>query len=125
MSPCGDATVKVWNKLPIGGRIFLVADLDSNNVLEDSGADVDTLYDVEIPWPVMEDGRAIEASHAQFEISLTDTWINYFNSGNFYVRTQILATTGIGDTLIVFGGDYLNVQVIARLVYTVNPGEVE
>ena len=121
----GDATVKVWNKLPIGGRIFLVADLDSNNVLEDSGADVDTLYDVEIPWPVMEDGRAIEASHAQFEISLTDTWINYFNSGNFYVRTQILATTGIGDTLIVFGGDYLNVQVIARLVYTVNPGEVE
>jgi hypothetical protein len=121
----GEATVKVWNHLPVGGRIFLVADHDSSSVLENSGADVDTLYDVEIPWPTMEHGRTIEAGVSQFEILLTDRWLDYFKSGGFYTRTQLISTTGVGDTLVVHGGDYLKVQVIAKLVYTVDPGEIE
>ncbi|MCC6476165.1 hypothetical protein IT157_03845 [bacterium] len=54
----GTATVKLWNHLPAGGRCFLVASRDSLTVLNSSGADADTLFDVHVPSAPTEAGRA-------------------------------------------------------------------
>ena len=121
----GTATIKLWNHLPLGGRCFLVADFDSNNVAEGSTADVDTLFDVDIPAPTVVAGRATNASQYELTIDLDQKWIDYFNSGKFYVRTQILVGNGLGDTLVVHGTDYLSVQAFAKVTYEVHPGEVE
>lgn len=121
----GEARITIRNHMPIGGRCFLVADSDSANVAEGSGADVDTLFDVEIPRPTVVDGRAVEASEYAFTIQFDQLWIDYFKSDHFYVRTQIAVEDGLGDTLIVHGRDYLSVQALAKIVYTVHPGEIE
>ncbi len=121
----GTATIKLWNHLPLGGRCFLVADFDSNNVLEGTVADVDTLFDVDIPPPTIVNGRATDAREYQLTIDLDQRWLNYFKSDQFFVRTQIEVASGIGDTMIVHGTDYLSVQALAKVTYEVHPGEVE
>ncbi len=121
----GTATIKLWNHLPLGGRCFLVADFDSNNVIEGSTADVDTLFDVDIPPPTIVNGRATNASEYQLTINFDQRWLDYFKSEQFFVRTQIAVATAIGDTMIVHGTDYLSVQALAKVTYEVHPGEVE
>jgi len=121
----GTATIKIWNRLPLGGRCYLVADPESLAVLDASGADVDTLFDVAIPRPSVSGGRATDVAEYEFAIELTDHWLNYFQSGDFFVRTQIEAATSVGDTLVLHGGDFIKVQPFAKLVYTVRPGDIE
>lgn len=120
----GEAIITLWNHLPVGGRCYLVADYDSLNVIENSEADVDTLFDVNIPEPTIVSGRAVNASRYEFSIELNERWINYFKSDGFFVRTQIQVDAIEGDTLIVHGSDYLNVHALAKVRYTVDPGEV-
>lgn len=121
----GTATITVWNHLPTGGRCYLVADRDSADVPENSGADVDTLYDIQIPAPTIVNGRATNASRFEFDVELTDVWLDYFRSPTFYVRSQVSIAAEDGDTLSVYGGDYVSVQALAKLVYTVRPGGVK
>ena len=121
----GTATITLWNHLPLGGRCFLVADFDSNNVVDGSTADVDTLFDVDIPAPTIVNGRATTASEYQLTIDFDQRWLDYFKSEQFFVRTQIAVATAIGDTMIVHGTDYLSVQALAKVTYEVHPGEVE
>lgn len=120
----GEAIITLWNHLPVGGRCYLVADYDSLNVIENSEADVDTLFDVNIPEPTIVNGRAVNASRYEFTIELNERWTNYFKSDGFFVRTQIQVDAIEGDTLIVHGSDYLNVHALAKVRYTVEPGEV-
>lgn len=121
----GEATITVRNHLPTGGRCFLVADHDSLNVLAESSADVDTLFDVMVPAPTVVNGRASGASELVFTVELDDRWLDYFRTPPFFVRSQISVTATNGDTLTVFGGDYVSVQALAKLVYTIRPGEIE
>ncbi len=121
----GTATIRVWNHLPLGARCFLVADYDSLKLQSNAGADVDTLFEIDIPSPPVSNGRATEAEEFEFTVDLTPRWLEYFKSDGFYVRTQIEASSAIGDTLNVVGSDYISVQPFARLVYTVRPGDVE
>lgn len=121
----GEATITVRNHLPTGGRCYLVADRDSLNLLAGSGADVDTLFDVQVPTPTVVNGRATDASELVFTVELDDLWLDYFKTPPFFVRTQISVSASDGDTLVVYGGDYVSVQALARIVYTVRPGEIE
>lgn len=121
----GEATITVRNHLPTGGRCYLVGDRDSSNVLAGSGADVDTLFDVMVPTPTVVNGRATGASELVFTVELDDRWLEYFRTPPFFVRTQILVAASNGDTLVIYGGDYVSVQALAKIVYTIRPGEIE
>lgn len=99
-----------------------MADDDSLKLLADAGADVDTLFEINMQSPPVSNGRATEAEEFKFTVDLTPRWLKYFKSDGFYVRTQIEASSAIGDTLNVVGSDYISVQPFARLVYTVRPG---
>ncbi len=121
----GEAIIRVWNSLPIGGRVLMVAHLDSTVTADGVGGQLDTLYDVDVPWPVMENGESVEASALEVTIDLDQTWLDYFREDLFFVRTQLIVDAGIGDTLIANGRNRLSVQVIAKVVYTIRPGDIE
>ena len=95
------------------------------NVLENSGADVDTLFDVQVPVPPVVDVGISQVRTFEFEVEFDDVWLDYFRTPPFFVRSQIFIAGENGDTLSVYGGDYISVQAIANILYTVRPGGVE
>jgi hypothetical protein len=121
----GTATVKLWNHLPAGGRCFLVAGRDSLSLLDQSGADVDTLFSVAVPAAPTAQGRATGTSFYQFDVSLDSTWLSYMRTPPFFTRIDVAVASANGDSITVYGGDYISVQAIADVIYTVRPGEIE
>jgi hypothetical protein len=121
----GTATVKLWNHLPAGGRCFLVASRDSLTVLNSSGADADTLFDVHVPSAPTEAGRATGLSYYEFDVALDSIWLDYLRTPPFFTRVDVTIASANGDSITVYGGDYISVQAIADVIYTVHPGEVE
>jgi len=113
----GSAEVTIRNRLPVGGRAFLVVSADSLKLLPNSGADVDTVVDVQIPVSEIVDGRATGIVATESTIALSDSVISLFRNPPFFARTDISVPGSDGDTLIVHGSDYLSVRILARLVY--------
>ncbi|MCB9391834.1 MAG: hypothetical protein H6506_04190 [Calditrichaeota bacterium] len=121
----GTALIKVWNHVPTSARCYVVADFDSANVLQGSGAAVDTLLDVVVVAPLVVNGMAEDTSYTELEVELTDTWLNYFRSNSFFVRTQISLSAQPGDSLVITGHDFVAVQPVAKIQYAVRPGDIE
>jgi len=118
----GNANLRIWNRLPVGGRVYLVVDPDSSHVLENSGFDVDTLADVTIPVSPIVDRRATGEAYDTLTVAFGDSLLELFRHPPFYTRLQISLPGSNGDTLIAHGSDYIRVQMIADLTYRVRTG---
>jgi hypothetical protein len=118
----GNANIRIWNRLPVGGRVYLVADPDSLHVLEHSGFVVDTLADVTIPISTIVGGRATGEAYAELMVPFDANVLSLFQHRPFYTRMQISLPGSNGDTLIAHGSDYIRVQVIADLTYRLHTG---
>ena len=121
----GSVRIRIWNRLPVGGRAFLVWDRDSSDVLANSGASVDTVADVQIPMPTVVAGRAQTEAYTDFTLTLNDTLLEYFRHPPFFSRTDITLPGAGGDTLIAHASDYIKVQPIAEITYRVDTGDNE
>lgn len=121
----GTAKMRIWNRLPVGGRAFLVADRDSSKVLANSGAMVDTVVTLEIPVPALSDGRASEETYAEATVPLSDALLDMLRNPPFFTRTDVTLPGSNGDTLYAHASDYVKVQVIADVVYRINAGDDE
>jgi hypothetical protein len=119
----GSARIRIWNRLPAGGRVFVVANRDSLDVLPESGAAVDTVADVHIPIPAVVGGRAAETAFAEFTIGLSDSLLELFRHPPFFTRTDIFVPGSGGDTLVAHASDYLKVQVLADVIYRIDTGD--
>jgi len=118
----GTVRIRIWNRLPVGGRAFLVMDRDSADVLDSSGADVDTVADLTIPVPVVVNGRAQSEAYAELTIALSDSLLELFRNPPFFARTDLTLPGSNGDTLLAHAADYVKVQPIATLTYRVDTG---
>jgi len=119
----GTAKMRIWNRLPVGGRAFLVADRDSADVLANSGAEVDTVVTLEIPVPTLRDGRAVSETYAEATVPLSDALLDMLRNPPFFTRTDVTLPGSNGDTLYAHASDYVKVQVIADVVYRINTGD--
>jgi len=121
----GSARIRIWNRLPVGGRVFFVVDKDSNRVLPDAGADVDTVANVNIPIAPLTDGRATAATYTEFEIGLSESVLNLLRDPPFFSRTDVRIEGSDGDTLVAHAADWIKVQVVADIIYRVDTGDSE
>jgi hypothetical protein len=112
----GSARIRIWNRLPLGGRAFLVADHDSADVLAGSGAWVDTVANVSIPVAPLTNGRALTPIYTEFTVTLSDSMIAMLKHPPFYTRTEVDLPAS-GDTLLAHAADWVKVQIIADLTY--------
>ena len=119
----GTARVRVWNHLPAGGRVYLVADPDSMDVLWNSGADVDTVADMPIPVGPVVNRRATTEAYTEMTFPLREETLELFRHLPFYTRFHIHMPGSDGDTLIALGSDYIRAQVIADLIYRIDTGD--
>lgn len=109
-------TIRVWNHLPVGGRVYLVADTVESRVYSTSGADVDTVVNVVIAKPQLDaHGNAVADTLTSFEIELTDAMVDLLKNPPFYTRTDVSLNGSNGDTLVANAGDYVKVQIIAEI----------
>jgi hypothetical protein len=118
----GTVRIRIWNRLPVGGRAILVMDRDSADVLDQSGADVDTVADLTIPVPVVVNGRAQSEAYMELSITLSDSLLELFRNPPFFARTDLTLPGSNGDTLLAHAADYVKVQPIATLTYRVDTG---
>ena len=118
----GSVRIRIWNRLPVGGRAFLVMDRDSADVLDGSGAEVDTVVNVVIPAPVLVNGRAQSEAYAELSLVLSDSLLELFRNPPFFARTDITLPGSNGDTLLAHAADYVKVQPIAVLTYRIDTG---
>lgn len=121
----GTAWIRVWNRLPVGGRIFVVADSVEANLTYDSGADIDTVAFMDLPVPEYSGGRAVGDTYDELTIELTPGVLEMFRRPPFFVRTDLRMPGSGADTLLAHGGDYIKVQISAQLVYRINAGDNE
>jgi hypothetical protein len=115
----GTAIIRVWNRLPVGSRVFVVLAHDSAQVLPSSSERSDTLTDVRVPVALLQDGRAVSDTFSEYRISLTDSTIFLLQHPPFFVRTDVLIPGTGRDTLVAHAADYLSVQAIANVTYRV------
>ena len=118
----GQATVRVWNRLPAGGRVYLVAASDSMSVLPNSTADVDTVADMQIPVSPIVNYRATAEADTEMTFPLSDAALELFHHPPFFTRLDISMPGSGQDTLIADGSDYIRVQVIADVTYRMDTG---
>ena len=118
----GSARIRIWNRLPVGGRAFLVAGSDSADVLPNSTADVDTVADLQLPVSPIINGRATGEAYIETTVALSDHMLNLFRTPPFFTRIDLTLPGSEGDTLIAHGTDYVKVQVIADVTYRINTG---
>jgi hypothetical protein len=97
-------------------------DRDSADVLDQSGADVDTVADLTIPVPVVVNGRAQSEAYMELSITLSDSLLELFRNPPFFARTDLTLPGSNGDTLLAHAADYVKVQPIATLTYRVDTG---
>ncbi|HEY3295822.1 MAG TPA: hypothetical protein VGL38_10315 [bacterium] len=110
------AIIRVWNHLPVGGRVYLVADSIRNNVLSTSHANVDTVIDMIIPIPQLDaNGNAISEVMTVDTLMLDSTTITLLKAGELYTRTDLALTSSDGATRVANASDYVKVQIIADL----------
>jgi hypothetical protein len=121
----GSVRIRIWNRLPVGARAFLVVDRDSARVLEHSGAQVDTIADIEIPAPVIVNGRAQDEVCRELSVTLDDSLLELFRNPPFFVRTDLTLPGSNGDTLVAHAADYVKVQAVASLTYRIDTGDQE
>ncbi len=121
----GSARVRIWNRLPIGGRVYLVAARDSANVDYDSHLPADTVANTEIPVSEIVDGRATGEAYTELTVTLSDNLLEYLRNPPFFTRTDIALPSSNGDTLTVHGTDFVKVQVIADIIYRIHTGDDE
>jgi hypothetical protein len=115
----GTAIVRVWNRLPVGSRVFVVLARDSLQILPSSTAHSDTLTDVRIPVAMLQDGRAVSDTFSEYRMALTDSTIFLLQHPPFFARTDVLIPGTGRDTLVAHAADYLRVQAIADVTYRV------
>lgn len=118
----GTVRIRIWNRLPVSGRAFLVMDRDSADVLDNSGAQVDTVADLVIPAPVLVNGRAQSEVYSELTIALSDSLLELFKNPPFFARTDLTLPGSNGDTLLAHAADYVKVQPIATLTYRIDTG---
>ncbi|MBU0509818.1 hypothetical protein KKH27_13420 [bacterium] len=118
----GTVRIRIWNRLPVGGQVFLVADPDSASVLANSGATVDTIVRADIPLPPMANGRATSDIYTELTIDLTPSFLDLLRHPPFFTRTDITLPGSDEDTLFAHAADYVKVQIIADLVYRIDTG---
>ena len=119
----GTGRVRVWNRLPSVGHVFLVADSDSVNIRWNSTAIVDTVAQMDIPVSPIVNDRATGEAYAESTFVLSARTIELLKHVPFYTRLDILLPSTNGDTLIADGSDYIRVQIIADVEYHVNTGD--
>ena len=121
----GTARVRIWNRLPVGGHVYLIAAKDSAAVLPHSGLPVDTLAMSDIPVSEIVNGRATGEVYAEFTTSISDSLIEWFRNPPFFTRVDIALPSSDGDTLIAHGSDYVKVQIIADVTYRIDTGDLQ
>lgn len=121
----GTALIRVWNRLPVGGQMFIVLDSVEANLRHDSGADVDTIAMMELPLPDYSGGRAVGDTYRELTVELSESTLNLFRRPPFFARTDLRMPGSGGDTLLAHAGDYVKLQVTAQLVYRINAGDTE
>jgi hypothetical protein len=113
--------VKIWNHLPVGGHVYFVADSIQSRVLFNSGADVDTIFSVDVPIPELDaHGNVVgDILIPEFRIDLTPETVALFKTGDFFARTDI-DLNGSSSALIANAQDYIKVQIVAEIERRVN-----
>ncbi len=118
----GSARIRIWNRLPVGGYMYLIAARDSAAVLPSSTADVDTIAQSPIPVSAIEDGRATGEAYTEFNVTLSDSMLQFLQDPPFYTRLDIALPGSDGDTLTAHGSDYVKVQIIGDIIYRIRTG---
>jgi hypothetical protein len=119
--------IKIWNHLPVGGTVYLIASRDSRHVyssyvpnLHDS-LPPDTIIKKDIPIPPISTGGYAtgDAIVPEFQLPLDSAMVELFKKP-FFARTEIRLDGSDGDTLLARASDYVKVQIIAEIERRVN-----
>lgn len=114
--------VKVWNALPVSGKLTLIASRDSLNLIEDSGLPVDTLFSEALPMAVIQQERVAAPGYDELTILLPDVMYDMLEHPPFYVRSDIQLNGSGADTLAAYGSDYVTYSSTAHVTYRVESG---
>jgi hypothetical protein len=117
------ARVRMWNRLPVGGFAYVIADRDSLNLLPGSGADVDTLVASSLPVSAIENGRATGEAYTEVTVEISEHLLDFLRHPPFFTRLDLTLPGSNGDTLIAHGSDYVKVQVIGDVIYRMHTGD--
>lgn len=117
--------IRVWNRLPLTGEIFVVVAKDSLNVVQDSGLEADTIARAVIPVSLIENGRAVDEAYHEVSVELAESVVDLFREGPFFTRTDVHLPGSGQDTLAAHVTDYMRVQVIADVLYRLTTEEDE
>ena len=122
------ATIRIWNHLPVGGRVYLVAHRDSLHVVSsfvrqpnDTSALTDTVVSVDIPAPRIDGGgHVIADSMHEIEVPFTSATVDLLKNTDqqhpLFTRTDVFLAGSNGDTLVATPADYVKVQIIAYVL---------
>jgi hypothetical protein len=115
------ATVQatIHNHLPMSGRVLVLA-ADDSMLFTVNPELADTLVDAVIPQPITANGRVQEEAEAEILLKLTQEKIDRFRTAPTYIQPYFYLDGTGGDTLSVYGRDYLGFSAIATFVFEID-----
>ncbi len=115
------ATVEatIHNHLPLSGRVLVLA-ADDSTIFTSNPTAADTLLDALIPQPVIANGRVQEEAEAEILLKLTQEKIDRFRTAPTYIQSYFYLDGTGGDTLSVYGRDYLGFSAIATFIFEID-----
>lgn len=113
-------SVKVWNSLPLSGRLTMFADWDSSSVAESSGIPIDTIFSTRLPHAILENGRVTEPGYGELQFHAPDRLYELLRDPPFYVRTELTTEGTDGQTVTAHGTDYIRFKAVAMIRYRIS-----
>ena len=114
--------VKVWNALPLTGRLTMIAAWDSDAVAENSGLPADTFFSVALPQAAVSQSQVSEVGYQEIQIHPPESSFYLLREPPFFTRTELDIDDSGGDTLSAYGFDYIRYEAVATVRYRFSAG---
>ena len=114
--------VKVWNALPLTGRLTMIAAWDSAAVAENSGLPADTFFSIVLPQAMFSQGQVSEVGCQELLIHPPESSFHLLREPPFFMRTELDIDDSDGDTLSAYGFDYIRYEAVATVRYRLSAG---
>jgi hypothetical protein len=122
-------TVRIWNGLPAGGRVFLVVDRDSNRVRDGYAGPAwpDTLLDVAVAPGVRVGRSASTPTFTELTVQIDSAHharlLDWLRQPPFFTRTDVSLTSSDGEQRVALTSDYIKVQPILEVWQRMDTGD--
>ncbi len=121
----GSMKFRIWNRLPVGGRVVVYVGYSHDKVFDrtpDLGDSVYVLAEAPVALPTINPttGRPTDEEFSEFTTTITDDLLNVFKADSLYTRTEVRLGGSDGEIRRAYGDDYVKVQVIADILYRID-----